>query len=53
MRILVKKYGSEWGDGSSRVVRGPYDIHLWKHVRMGLSKFSRFINFEVGRGTYV
>jgi hypothetical protein len=52
-QVVLAKYGSLEGDWMSRVPMGPYGVGLWKFIRSGWVKFSKFLKFEVGNGTRI
>lgn len=47
------KYGSERGGWYSKEGRGGNGVGLWKFIKTGWKLFSRYINFEFGRGSKV
>jgi hypothetical protein len=51
--LFIDKYGSLGGGWMSKMPSGPYGIGLWKFIRDGWDKFSRFLKFEVGDGSQI
>ena len=52
-QVVLAKYGSMKGDWMSSIPNGPYGVGLWKFIRGGWVKFSKFLKFEVGNGTRI
>uniref|UniRef100_A0A2N9GHU0 Uncharacterized protein n=1 Tax=Fagus sylvatica TaxID=28930 RepID=A0A2N9GHU0_FAGSY len=49
-KVVTVKYGSMDGGWVSKVLIGAYGVGLWKYIRNGWDKFSRFLKFDVGDG---
>jgi hypothetical protein len=41
------------GGWCTKVVKGPYRVGVWKHIRRGFEIFSRFISFRVEDGSHI
>jgi hypothetical protein len=52
-QVVIEKYGSLGGGWMSKMPSGLYGIGLWKFIRDGWDKFSRFLKFEVGDGSQI
>ena len=52
-KVVLAKYGSMKVDWMSSIPNGPYGVGLWKFIRSGWVKFSKFLKFEVGDGTRI
>jgi hypothetical protein len=52
-KIIVGKYGCDWGGWTSRDVTSSYGVRIWKCIRRGWDSFSRFTRFDIGNGTKV
>jgi hypothetical protein len=55
--VAATKYGSALGNWASRVMtsrvtNGPHVVSLWKHIRNGWQRFSKFLKYEVGSGSH-
>lgn len=42
-KVIDIKYGILWGGWCVYVVRGPYGVCLWKHIRDGWENFISFV----------
>lgn len=53
LKVVEVKYGSMWGGWCSNPIQGPYGMSLWKTIRKGWNRFTRWVNFRVGDGSYL
>ena len=48
-RLVVEtEYDSLRGAWCSKEVAGPFEVEVWKNIRMGWGVFSSFVRYEVG-----
>ncbi|XP_075658741.1 uncharacterized protein LOC142628552 [Castanea sativa] len=52
-RVVVSKYGEEWGGWTSKLGKGVHGCGLWRGIRMGWEVFSKNCQFVVGLGNRV
>ena len=52
-RVIGVKYGNEWDGWCTKSVFGAFGVGLWKFIRSGWLKFSKFLRYDVGDGTRV
>ena len=52
-RVVVLKFGKEWGGGPPTWEGGVHGHGLWRSIRMGWEVFSKNIKFKVGVGNRV
>ena len=52
-RVVVLKFGKEWGGGPPTWEGGVHGYGLWRSIRMGWEVFSKNIQFKVGVGNRV
>uniref|UniRef100_A0A7N2R337 Uncharacterized protein n=1 Tax=Quercus lobata TaxID=97700 RepID=A0A7N2R337_QUELO len=47
-RVIGAKYGNEWGGWCTKSVSRAFGVCLWKFIRSGWLKFSKFLRYDVG-----
>ena len=49
-RVIVAKYGVEWGGWISKKIRGPHGCSLWKGILFGWDFFKQHVELVAGMG---